>query len=199
MFRRFAPKLRRTIRKRLVTVAMMRPGDKLESYRMLARALALIVRRPWRLTVIGDGPARDEVRAMFADFGQHRVEWLGQKQAAEIEELLGQGGTYVWPGTGEAYGIAYMEAQAAGLPVVAQATAGVPEVVQDGVTGMLTADWRYPCLCGCHCADARMMTNGAVQWAGRRADSFSRNVRWKSLQNDWINCCETVWSVANDR
>ncbi|PSH68198.1 glycosyl transferase [Phyllobacterium brassicacearum] len=124
--------------KRLVTVAMMRPGDKLESYRMLARALALIVRRQWRLTVIGDGPARDEVRAMFADFGQHRVEWLGQKQAAEIEELLGQGGTYVWPGTGEAYGIAYMEAQAAGLPVVAQATAGVPEVVQHGVTGILT-------------------------------------------------------------
>ncbi len=56
----------------------------------------------------------------------------------EVADLLYQGGTYVWPGTGEAYGIAYMEAQAAGLPVVAQATAGVPEVIRDGVTGTLT-------------------------------------------------------------
>ncbi|ATU95928.1 glycosyl transferase (plasmid) [Phyllobacterium zundukense] len=123
---------------RLVTIAMMRPGDKLESYRMLAGALALIDGKPWRLSVIGDGPARDEVRAMFARFGDDRIEWLGERQASEVADLLYQGGTYVWPGTGEAYGIAYMEAQAAGLPVVAQATAGVPEVIRDGVTGTLT-------------------------------------------------------------
>ena len=65
-----------------------------------------------------------------------------------------QGGTYVWPGTGEAYGIAYMEAQAAGLPVVAQKTAGVPEVVKDGVTGYVDGGWRYRAYARCHCADA---------------------------------------------
>ncbi len=46
----------------------------------------------------------------------------------------------MWPGSGEAYGIAYLEAQAAGLPVIAQWTAGVPEVVEDGVTGLLTLE-----------------------------------------------------------
>ncbi|MCY1251314.1 D-inositol-3-phosphate glycosyltransferase [compost metagenome] len=46
----------------------------------------------------------------------------------------------MWPGCGEAYGLAYLEAQAAGLPVVAQRTAGVPEVVRDGETGLLTRD-----------------------------------------------------------
>ena len=65
-----------------------------------------------------------------------------------------EGGTYVWPGTGEAYGIAYMEAQAAGLPVVAQKTAGVPEVVKDGVTGTLTAAGDASAFARCHCADA---------------------------------------------
>jgi glycosyltransferase involved in cell wall biosynthesis len=124
---------------RLVTVAMMRPGDKLESYRLLAEALALITHRTWILSVIGDGPARGEVRALFSKFDADRIEWLGEKRTGEVVDLLYQGGTYVWPGTGEAYGIAYMEAQAAGLPVVAQATAGVPEVVEDGVTGILTA------------------------------------------------------------
>jgi glycosyltransferase involved in cell wall biosynthesis len=123
---------------RLVTIAMMRAGDKLESYRMLAEALALLGDRPWKLSVIGDGPERVAVKAMFAEFDAERIEWLGEKRAGEVVDLLYSGGTFVWPGTGEAYGIAYLEAQAAGLPVVAQKTAGVPEVVKDGVTGTLT-------------------------------------------------------------
>lgn len=123
---------------RLVTVAMMRQGDKFESYRMLAAALTLIGSRSWSLTVVGDGPLREAVQAMFARFGPERVQWLGEKDRREIVDILYQGGTYVWPGTGEAYGIAYMEAQAAGLPVVAQRTAGVPEVVRDRVTGTMT-------------------------------------------------------------
>ncbi|NNH61761.1 glycosyltransferase family 4 protein [Rhizobium laguerreae] len=124
---------------RLMTVAMMRAGDKMESYAMLAKALRLIEDRPWTLSVIGDGPMRQEVEALFAGF-PGRVEWLGERNAVEIAELLGHGGIYVWPGCGEAYGLAYLEAQAAGLPVVAQATAGVPAVVEAGVTGLLTPE-----------------------------------------------------------
>ncbi|MFL5008840.1 glycosyltransferase family 4 protein [Rhizobium sp.] len=124
---------------RLMTVAMMRAGDKMNSYAMLAKALRLIEDRPWTLSVIGDGPMRQEVEALFAGF-PGRVEWLGERNAVEIAELLGHGGIYVWPGCGEAYGLAYLEAQAAGLPVVAQATAGVPAVVEAGVTGLLTPE-----------------------------------------------------------
>ncbi|MGO8036645.1 glycosyltransferase family 4 protein [Rhizobium leguminosarum] len=125
--------------RRLMTVAMMRAGDKMDSYVMLAKALRLIEDRPWTLAVIGDGPMRQEVQALFADF-PGRIEWLGERNAIEIAELLGRGGLYVWPGCGEAYGLAYLEAQAAGLPVVAQETAGVPAVVEAGVTGLLTPE-----------------------------------------------------------
>ncbi|MGO7181033.1 glycosyltransferase family 4 protein [Rhizobium brockwellii] len=125
--------------RRLMTVAMMRAGDKMDSYAMLAKALRLIEDRPWTLAVIGDGPMRQQVQALFADF-PGRIEWLGERNAVEIAELLGRGGLYVWPGCGEAYGLAYLEAQAAGLPVVAQETAGVPAVVEAGVTGLLTQD-----------------------------------------------------------
>ncbi|TBA34823.1 glycosyltransferase family 4 protein [Rhizobium ruizarguesonis] len=124
---------------RLMTVAMMRAGDKLDSYVMLAKALRLIEDRPWTLAVIGDGPMRQEVQGLFAGLAG-RIEWLGERNAVEIAELLGHGGLYVWPGCGEAYGLAYLEAQAAGLPVVAQETAGVPAVVEAGVTGLLTPD-----------------------------------------------------------
>ncbi|WP_017996806.1 glycosyltransferase family 4 protein [Rhizobium leguminosarum] len=125
--------------RRLMTVAMMRAGDKMDSYVMLANALRLIEDRPWTLAVIGDGPMRQEVQVLFADF-PGRIEWLGERNAIEIAELLGRGGLYVWPGCGEAYGLAYLEAQAAGLPVVAQETAGVPAVVEAGVTGLLTPE-----------------------------------------------------------
>jgi glycosyltransferase involved in cell wall biosynthesis len=123
---------------RLVTVAMMRPGDKVESYRMLAQALGRIGHLPWTMSVVGDGPARDEVKAQFAGLRADRIEWLGAIEPAAVPDVLYSGGIYVWPGYGEAYGVAYLEAQAAGLPVVAQDIAGVPEVVRDGQTGFLT-------------------------------------------------------------
>lgn len=123
---------------RLITVAMMRPGDKMASYRLLAAALERIADLPWTLSVVGDGPARDEVTALFSAFGDDRVIFHGEKAPKEIASLLSHSAVYVWPGCGEAYGLAYLEAQAAGLPVVAQATAGVPEVVSHGTTGLLT-------------------------------------------------------------
>jgi len=124
---------------RLVTIAMMRKGDKFESFKLLAEALALIRDVDWKLTIIGDGPMRGEVAALFGAIPSGRLEWLGEVEPDRVPSLLADGGIYVWPGTGEAYGLAYLEAQAAGLPVVAQNTAGVPEVVRNGITGLLTA------------------------------------------------------------
>lgn len=124
---------------RLITVAMMRPGDKLSSYMALAESLSLIRHLPWTLSIAGDGECREEVERAFAAFEPGRIEWLGALPEEEIAELLSRGSVFVWPGHGEAYGLAYLEAQAAGLPVVAEAIAGVPEVVEHGRTGLLTA------------------------------------------------------------
>lgn len=124
---------------RLATVAMMRSGDKLQSYAMLAQALARLPENmPWHISIVGDGPARDEVRALFSGLESGRITWHGECERAEIAAILASASLYVWPGYGEAYGLAYLEAQAAGLPVVAQDIAGVPEVVHDGETGLLT-------------------------------------------------------------
>lgn len=122
---------------RLICVAMMRAGDKMESYDFLASALQLIPDLPWRLSVIGDGEARAAVHTRFASMAD-RVDWLGSLGTEDIAKHLARAAIYVWPGCGEAYGLAYLEAQAAGLPVVAQRVAGVPEVVTHDQSGLLT-------------------------------------------------------------
>lgn len=127
-------------RQRLMAVAMMRTGDKFASFTILAQALGQLLDLPWRLTVIGDGPARAETIALFAGIPPERLDWRGEIAPDAVPDALRQGGIYVWPGSGEAYGIAYLEAQAAGMPVVAQKTAGVPAVVRDAETGILTPD-----------------------------------------------------------
>lgn len=123
----------------LAVAAMMRPGDKLASYRLLAQALDLVSDPSWHLVVIGAGPAEAEVRRAFAPIAD-RIAWLGTRESDAVPGLLAAADLYVWPGVNEAYGMAYLEAQAAGLPVVAMATAGVPEVVEDGIGGLLAAE-----------------------------------------------------------
>ena len=127
----------------LVAVAMMRPGDKLDSYRLLAEALQLLSDLSWQLLIVGDGPARKTVETVFAPIIgatiPARVSFRGALEAPEVAAALAACDIMVWPAINEAYGIALLEAQAAGLPVIAGRTGGVPAIVCDGETGILTA------------------------------------------------------------
>lgn len=123
---------------RLVTMAMMREGAKERSYRLLAEALSMLVDRPWRLDVLGDGPRRQAVEAAFAWAPPGRVRFLGRIDDADERHALIAGATaMVWPAIDEAYGMALLEAQALGVPVVAGNGHGVPDVVDHGHTGLL--------------------------------------------------------------
>lgn len=121
----------------LLTVGMMRQRDKLESYRVLANALALLKDRPWRAVLVGDGPARAEVEAAMAPLGE-RVRFAGAIARDDLPKIYAAADLYLWPAVNEAYGMAFLEAQAAGLPIVAGRTGGVPAVVAHEITGLLT-------------------------------------------------------------
>jgi glycosyltransferase involved in cell wall biosynthesis len=121
---------------RLITVAMMREGAKLASYRVLADALARLVDIPWTLSIVGDGPARASVAAAFAALGD-RVSLVGMRCAADVASLLAASDLFAWPAIDEAFGIAFLEAQACGVPVVGADTPGVAGVVAAGRTGLL--------------------------------------------------------------
>lgn len=121
----------------LLAVGMMRAGDKQASYAVLARALERLRDRPWRLLVVGDGPAAAVVRADMDRRIGGRVRWAGALAADELAAVYAAADLMVWPAVNEAYGMALLEAQAAGCPVVAGRTGGVPDIVRDGVTGRL--------------------------------------------------------------
>lgn len=124
----------------LLSVAMMRPGDKLASYRILAQALARVTAYPWQLLVAGDGTARAEVEAAFRSLGQDRVRLLGLCEGEGLAELHAVSDIFVWPAVNEALGMAILEAQAAGLPAVAGGRGAIGTIVEDRVTGMLAPE-----------------------------------------------------------
>ncbi len=114
----------------------MRHGDKLASYRILGSALSRLLDLDWSLEVVGDGAARREVEQALAPLGR-RVGWAGALAPLAVVRRLATADLCVWPAVNEAFGMALLEAQASGLPVVAGAGGGVGEIVVPEATGLL--------------------------------------------------------------
>lgn len=116
----------------ILAAGMMRPGDKFESYKLIAQTLALVP-SDWSLTIAGDGSERSAVEALFAPFGA-RVCFLGKRDATGMAEAYASPTVFFWPGVNEAIGMVYLEAQAAGIPVLAQNRPGLIDVLSPHLT-----------------------------------------------------------------
>jgi glycosyltransferase involved in cell wall biosynthesis len=121
----------------LLAVGMMRNDVKRDSYALLAQALDRIRDRSWQILIVGDGPSRSMIENLFDSLGSERVKMAGILAEAELPACYAAADVYAWPAVREAYGMAFLEAQAAGLPVVAGREGGVQDVVRDGLTGLL--------------------------------------------------------------
>jgi glycosyltransferase involved in cell wall biosynthesis len=115
----------------MLAVGMLREGDKLASYQIIAETLAQLPDIDWSLRIAGDGAARARVEALMAPFGP-AVQFLGQLDADALADVYRTSSLLFWPGVNEAFGLAYLEGQAAGLPVVAQDRPGVRDVLAPG-------------------------------------------------------------------
>ena len=94
-----------------------------------------------RLEIIGDGPLRGRVAQRITDLGlTGRVVLRGRAERSELRESYARAHGYLAPTRLEAFGIAVLEARAAGLPVVAMAGSGVDDIVEHEVDGLLVPD-----------------------------------------------------------
>ena len=115
-------------------VSNFRPVKRVEDVvEVFARIRAKV---PSRLVLVGEGPDRPHALKRAADLGLgDDVLFLGKH--GSVEELLACTDLFLLPSSQESFGLAALEAMSCGAPVVASLAGGIPEVVEDGVSGYL--------------------------------------------------------------
>jgi glycosyltransferase involved in cell wall biosynthesis len=106
----------------------------------LLRSIALAIREvpDLQLKLVGDGSERTTLERLTRELGiTSCVEFLGERN--DVPHLLAQAGFFVSSSLTEGISLTLLEAMAVGLPVVATAVGGNPEIVEQGVTGHLVA------------------------------------------------------------
>jgi len=127
----------------ILCVAHLYPRKQVES---LIRAL-LLLRTPARLRVVGTGPEEESLRRLAAELGlADRVTFLGHIPFERLSAEYKTADIFCLPSVQEGFGIVFLEAMAAGLPIVACRAAAVPEVVPDWGCGLLVPPRDVPAL-----------------------------------------------------
>lgn len=140
----FAFEQRRGISGPLRILAVGRAAEK-KGYRHLLDALALLEERDitWTCRIIGDGPKLADLIRQREELGLVPLELMGAQQQDVIKRLLAEADVFVLPCVVAADGdidgipVSLMEAMATGCPVVSTRVSGIPELIEDGRTGLL--------------------------------------------------------------
>ena len=164
------------------------PGEKIlmhvSNYRAVKRVEDVIdvfacvsERIPSRMIMVGDGPDRPLARRRAEELGvADRVSFLGQH--ARVEQLLSLGDLFLLPSETESFGLAALEAMACGTPVLASRVGGLPELVEEGESGLLHDP-----------GDVDAMSAGAME-------ILSSPERWRRMSDRGRRIAETRFSAS---
>ncbi|MEJ5342888.1 MAG: glycosyltransferase family 4 protein [Thermogutta sp.] len=165
----------------LGTMALFRPRKGVE---ILLKAIQGLSSRGYRLRVLAVGPFESEHYERHLKEMTHRlgldeiVTWTGFVE--NTQEMLLAMDLFVLPSLfGEGMPMVLLEAMAAGLPVVASAVEGVPEIIRDGCEGLLVRPGAPSALAGA----IRRFLDGAVDWEGMRRAAYERQRERFSLES----------------
>lgn len=153
----------------------------------IARALGMKLKVAAKIDAGDEAYWREEIAPLFED---PLVEFLGEKTEPEKLELMGKAQALLlpidWP---EPFGLVAIEAMACGTPVVAFRCGSMPEVIDDGVSGVLVDEMRE--------APAAVRRAIALPREGVR-DAFSRRFSAERMARDYVNVYERLLERRRD-
>jgi glycosyltransferase involved in cell wall biosynthesis len=125
-----------------------------------------------RLALVGDGPHHKHLQQHFAGLPVHMAGFL---HGEELAQAYASSDIFIMPSRTETLGLVILEAMSSGLPVVAARAGGIPEMIQDGVSGFLFNEEAEAIT-----AVKQLLSSGALrETIGRTARAQAEHYGWK--------------------
>ena len=148
------------------------------------------------LDIVGDGPMRSSLQALIAELGMNNtVRIIGARSRDEVARAMDAAHLFAAPSVTAADGdmegipVALMEAMASGVPVVATKHSGIPELVEDGVSGLLVPERDPDALA----AAFRWLVDHPERWLSMALaahDAVERNFNSARLNDELVTLLE---------
>lgn len=154
-------------------------AGRLSSEKRLKDLRAVLERVPGtRLALVGDGPERAALQAYFAGLP---VTFTGYMTGETLSSAYASADLFVFPSQFETFGLAAVEAMASGLPVIASRVGGIPDVVQEGVTGRTFAPGDVSALV--EAVRDLMRRRSRLPAMGAAARAFAETQTWPAMMD----------------
>ncbi len=178
---------------RLVTVCRL--AERRKNVDLVLRALSeLKDRYRFTYTLVGDGATRDALQRLANELGLAGVvHFTGRVPQDELTQHMASADLFILPSSTlpsshEGFGIVYLEANAAGAPVLAARLAGAIEAVEEGVSGMFVDEPTVPQI-----RDAvERFLSGQVNFDAGRCREFAARFTWERVALHFTACYERV-------
>lgn len=178
---------------RLLTVARL--SEPRKNIDLVLRALARLKDRfDFTYRVVGDGFERPALAALAKDLGlSERVEFLGPVPTSELPALYGSSDLFILtstagPNSVEGFGLVYLEANAAGTPVLAARQGGATEAVKHDVTGFLVDSPTERSIT----LAIEQFLDGAVSFSRQDCRDFAAGFSWRWVVAHTLECYRRV-------
>lgn len=121
--------------------------EKQKGHRVLIKALEEIKNREWVMWLVGGGRLRPDIEKAVREAGlEKRVRFFGERN--DVPELLAKADIFVFPSLWEGFGLAALEAGAAGLPIIASRVGGIENIFEDNKNAQLVEPGNCQALAG---------------------------------------------------
>ncbi len=167
--------------KRLVTVCRLAESRK--NVEKVLHALRELKSLPFNYSVIGDGPLRPSLQALCNKLElENHVKFTGFIPKENLRRTLASSDLFiltssVLPQSFEGFGIAYLEANACGTPVLAARAGGAIEAVDDGITGYFVEETSVTAIV----AALKRYFNGEIGFKSEHCKAFAHRFTWERV------------------